>query len=424
MKKHKIAHEVLNAKQHEREANIIAEAGHPGNVTIATNMAGRGTDIILGGNVQVEIAALENPTEAQVEALKQGWQKHHAAVKEAGGLRIIGSERHESRRIDNQLRGRSGRQGDPGSSRFYLSLEDHLIRIFSGDRLANMMRKLGMGKGEALQSGLVTKAIGNAQKKVEGHNFDIRKQLLQYDNVVNDQRRVIYDQRAELLTDEDISEIVESMRDDVMHDVVKRFIPHQSMFEEWDVEGLKAILQADFLLDLPIKKWIEADPNLNDETLCDKIVAAAHEAYLEKTKKVEAKALAHYERLVILNNLDLHWREHLARLEHLRQSINLRGYAQKDPKQEYKREAFNLFADLFKYDVVSILAKLVIKTQEEVQAEREALAPQAKGINFQHQELNGMGEPLKAEELPKAGRNDPCPCGSGEKYKHCHGKIG
>lgn len=427
LNKQNIKHEVLNAKQHEREANIIAEAGRPGSVTIATNMAGRGTDIILGGNVQVEIAALKNPSDAQIQTLKQEWQQHHDAVKAAGGLRIIGSERHESRRIDNQLRGRSGRQGDPGSSRFYLSLEDHLIRIFSGERLSNMMRKLGMGKGEALQSGLVTKAIANAQKKVEGHNFDIRKQLLQYDNVVNDQRKVIYDQRAELLVDESISEVVESMQDDVMEEVVHRYVPPQSMFEEWNVDGLKATLHADFMLDLPLEKWIEADANLTDEILCEKIILEARKAYAEKTKVAEAKALAHYERLVILNNLDSHWREHLARLEHLRQSINLRGYAQKDPKQEYKREAFNLFADLldqFKYDVVSILAKLVIKTQEEVQAQKdEEVHANAKAMNFQHQELNGMGEPLPAGELPKVGRNDPCPCGSGEKYKHCHGKL-
>lgn len=418
--KHKIKHEVLNAKQHEREAKIIAEAGHPGNVTIATNMAGRGTDIILGGNFQVELSALENPSATESEVLKKDWQARHEQVKKAGGLRIIGSERHESRRIDNQLRGRSGRQGDPGSSRFYLSLDDHLIRIFSGDRLANMMRKLGMGKGEALQSGLVTKAIANAQKKVENHNFDIRKQLLQYDNVVNDQRKVIYDQRSELLEEDGISEIVKDLREDVMHDVVHRFVPPESMFEEWDLEGLHTTLLADFMLNLALKKWIEQNPDLNDETLSEKIILAANEAYGQKTKNADLKALAHYEKLVILNNLDMHWREHLSRLDHLRNSIGLRGYAQKDPKQEYKREAFNLFAgllDQFKYDVASTLAKLVIKTQEEVQAEKIA------SLNFQHQELNGMGEPEAQKDLPKVGRNDPCPCGSGEKFKHCHGKI-
>ncbi len=425
--KHKIKHEVLNAKQHEREAHIIAEAGRPGAVTIATNMAGRGTDIILGGNLKMELSKSEANDSATAEKVEQEWKDNHAQVKTAGGLRIIGSERHESRRIDNQLRGRAGRQGDPGSSRFYLSLEDHLIRIFSGDRLANMMRKLGMGKGEALQSGLVTKAIGNAQKKVENHNFDIRKQLLQYDNVVNDQRHVIYDQRAELLVDENISEIVAGMREDVMREVAHRFVPHESLFEQWDLEGLKATLQADFSLDLPMQKWIEAEPDLNDEALAEKIIMAANEAYLAKTKIADPKNLAHYERLVILNNLDTHWREHLARLDHLRNSIGLRGYAQKDPKQEYKREAFNLFAELldrFKYDVVSILSKLVIKTQEEVQAEQNAvLGPQTKSVNFQHQVLDGMGEPEKMQPVPKVGRNDPCPCGSGEKFKHCHGKI-
>ncbi len=424
LSKQKIRHEVLNAKQHEREAHIIAEAGRPGNVTIATNMAGRGTDIILGGNLQVEIAALANVDSESIETLKQDWQARHLAVKAAGGLRIIGSERHESRRIDNQLRGRAGRQGDPGSSRFYLSLEDHLIRIFGGDRLAGMMRKLGMGQGEALQSGLVTKAIGNAQKKVENHNFDIRKQLLQYDNVVNDQRHVIYDQRAALLVEADISEIVAEMREDVMRDVTHRFIPPESMFEQWDVEGLKALLLADFTLDVPLQKWLEEDPNLNEEGVTERIIAAAHTAYREKTEASEPQALAHYEKLVILNNLDTHWREHLSRLEHLRQSINLRGYAQKDPKQEYKREAFNLFADLleqFKYGVISILAKLIIKTQAEVQAEKDSvLHPGAKVLRFNHQELNGMGEPTA---LPKVGRNDPCPCGSGKRYKVCHGKI-
>ncbi len=417
--KQKIKHEVLNAKQHEREAKIIAEAGHPGHVTIATNMAGRGTDIILGGNLQVEMTELAERNPKTEAALKQDWQKRHEAVKAAGGLRIIGSERHESRRIDNQLRGRSGRQGDPGSSRFYLSLEDHLIRIFSGDRLSNMMRKLGMGEGEALQSGLVTKAIGNAQKKVENHNFDIRKQLLQYDNVVSDQRKVIYEQRSDLLVEESISEIVAGMREDVMRDVTHRFIPPESMFEQWDIAGLKTALVADFMLDLPLEQWIEADGALSDTDLVEKIIAAADAAYREKTKLAEPKALAHYEKLVILNNLDMHWREHLSRLDHLRQSINLRGYAQKDPKQEYKREAFNLFADLldqFKYDVIAILAKLVIKTQAEIQAEKDtALHPNAKAIHFQHQEL--------PDPLPKVGRNDSCPCGSGQKYKYCHGKI-
>jgi len=295
-----------------------------------------------------------------------------------------------------------------------------------------MMRKLGMGKGEALQSGLVTKAIANAQKKVENHNFDIRKQLLEYDNVVNDQRKVIYDQRSELLTEEHLAEIIEGMREDVMADVVARFVPHEALFEQWDLDGLHATLQADFMLDVPFKKWIEADSHLTDETLTEKVIEAAHKAYQEKTKVAEPQALANYERLVILNNLDSHWREHLSRLDHLRNSIGLRGYAQKDPKQEYKREAFNLFSDLldhFKYDVVSILSKLVIKNQEEVQAEQAALNTSGvKALNFQHQELNGLGEPERAapgqqQAMPRVGRNDPCPCGSGKKFKYCHGQV-
>lgn len=443
-----IVHEVLNAKQHAREAKIVAEAGRPGNVTIATNMAGRGTDIILGGNFSVEkeelraeliAAATPDNTDAKQTAaqgakfeaaciaLKENWQQRHDAVKAAGGLRIIGSERHESRRIDNQLRGRSGRQGDPGSSRFYLSLEDHLIRIFSGDRLSNMMRKLGMGQGEALQSRLVTKAIGNAQKKVENHNFDIRKQLLQYDNVVNDQRTAIYTQRSDLLLEENISEVVKEMRHDVADEIVHRFVPPDSMLEQWDIEGLRTALIADFMLDLPLKTWLTEEVNLTDQILIDKIYAALEAAYQQKTKVSTAEALASYEKLVILNSLDTHWREHLSRLEHLRQSINLRGYAQKDPKQEYKREAFNLFAfllDQFKYDVITTLSKLVIKTEQEVQVEKEtALRAHAQGIHFQHQELNGMGEPVVGAIVPRVGRNDLCPCGSLLKYKYCHGKI-
>lgn len=427
LKKQKIAHEVLNAKQHEREAHIIAEAGRPGRVTIATNMAGRGTDIILGGNLQVDLAALEQASEEQLQELKRNWQERHEQVKQAGGLRIIGSERHESRRIDNQLRGRSGRQGDPGSSQFYLSLEDHLIRIFSGDRLSNMMRKLGMGKGEALQSSLVTKAIANAQKKVENHNFDIRKQLLQYDNVVNDQRKAIYEQRAQMLEEDNISEVIHGFQQDVFHDVSRRFVPPESLFEQWDLEGLKATLAGDFMLDIPLQKWLDTQPDLNEEDLAQQVITFAIQAYQEKVKMADVKALAHYEKLVILNTLDTHWREHLARLDHLRNSIGLRGYAQKDPKQEYALEAFRLFGtllDQFKHEVVATLAKLVIKTQEEVSAEKEAvLHPQAKAMQFQHQELNGMGEPEVQKSLPRVGRNDPCPCGSGEKYKYCHGKI-
>lgn len=410
-----IPHQVLNAKQHEREAGIIMEAGCPGGVTIATNMAGRGTDIILGGHIDAE------------GSIAAEWQQRHDAVVAAGGLRIIGSERHESRRIDNQLRGRSGRQGDPGSSRFYLSLEDHLIRIFSGDRLAGMMRRLGMGQGEALQSSLVTKAIANAQKKVENHNFDIRKQLLEYDNVVNNQRKVIYTQRAELLEEASVSAIVGNLQYDVMAEVVHRFIPDGSMAEQWDVPGLSDFLAAEFSLNIDVAALIKADETLTDEGIVKAVSAALIATYQAKTQQTEAAALAHYEKLVVLNAIDTHWREHLSRLEHLKQSISLRGYAQKDPKQEYKREAFNLFSsmlDQFKYDVVAMLAKVVIKTPEAAAVTPSILGMQAPAqLQYQHQSLNGLGEPEKEAPVVKVGRNDLCPCGSGDKYKHCHGKL-
>lgn len=411
-----ILHQVLNAKQHEKEAGIIMEAGCPGAVTIATNMAGRGTDIILGGHIDAAGSVAEE------------WQQRHDAVVAAGGLRIIGSERHESRRIDNQLRGRSGRQGDPGSSRFYLSLEDHLIRIFSGDRLAGMMRRLGMGKGEALQSSLVTKAIANAQKKVENHNFDIRKQLLEYDNVVNNQRKVIYTQRAELLEEASVSAIVGNLQHDVMAEVVHRFIPEGSMVEQWDIAGLNELLTAEFALTLDVAALIKADESLTDEGIVEAVSKACIAAYQAKTRQAEPNALAHYEKLVVLNAIDTHWREHLSRLEHLKQSISLRGYAQKDPKQEYKREAFNLFSsmlDQFKYDVVTILSKVVIKAPDEASVTPTILGMQQAPaqVQYQHQSLNGMGEPEKETPVVKVGRNDPCPCGSGEKYKHCHGKL-
>lgn len=431
-----IPHEVLNAKQHAREALIVAQAGKPGAVTIATNMAGRGTDIILGGNYQVDIDVLTDPTPQQIDAIKQDWQHHHEAVRNAGGLRIIGSERHESRRIDNQLRGRSGRQGDPGSSRFYLSLQDNLIRIFSGDRLANMMRKLGMSKDDAVQSGLVSKSIANAQKKVETHNFDIRKQLLQFDNVINDQRKVIYEQRSHLLTEENVADVVHTLYEDVFNELLHTYIPAGSLEEQWNITELSALLASDFDLTLPLKDWLDKENNLTEEVLKERIREQAWQDYINKTKIAEPKALAHYERLIILNTLDTHWREHLARLDHLRQSINLRGYAQKDPKQEYKREAFNLFAhmlDRFKYDVVSTLARLQIKTAEEARA-TQSPAPVI-NLNYQHQELDGLGNAIKDVQKSressirtpfdpnKVGRNDPCPCGSGEKFKHCHGKL-
>jgi preprotein translocase subunit SecA len=428
----KIPHEVLNAKQHAREALIVAQAGKPDAVTIATNMAGRGTDIILGGNYQIELEAIEAPSPEQVQEIKNQWSERHEAVRKAGGLRIVGSERHESRRIDNQLRGRSGRQGDPGSSRFYLSLEDNLIRIFSGDRLRGMMSKLGMGKDDAVQSSLVSTSIARAQKKVETHNFDIRKQLLQFDNVINDQRKVIYEQRTHLLTEENVADVVHTLYQDVFNDLLNQHMPVGSLEEQWNLPELEALLSADFSLHAPIKQWLDQEPDLAEEALKERIAQNAWQAYEEKTKISDPKALAHYERLIILNTLDTHWREHLSRLDHLRQSINLRGYAQKDPKQEYKREAFSLFAHLlerFKYDVVGTLARLQIKA---VPAE-DAKAPVI-NLNYQHQELDGLGNAIKDAQknratkvapidATKVGRNDLCPCGSGEKFKHCHGKL-
>lgn len=420
LEKEGIPHQVLNAKQHAREAGIIVEAGCPGAVTIATNMAGRGTDIILGGNLQAEIAALQDPTPEQIEALKADWQTRHEKVKAAGGLRIIGSERHESRRIDNQLRGRAGRQGDPGSSHFYLALDDHLIRIFSGDRLANMMRRLGMGGGEALRSNMLTKTIANAQKKVENHNFDIRKQLLQYDNVVNDQRKVIYDQRRELLEEAAPALIVRNLQEDVMRDLAQRFVPMGALPEEWDIAGWTVLLETEFGLSLPLSEWLKSDPDLSVEQLTARVTEALLANYRSKTQNSEPTALAHYEKMVLLNSLDTHWREHLSRLEHLKQSINLRGYAQKDPKQEYKREAFNLFSamlDQFKHEVVAMLGRVVIRSPEEA----ALMAEQPAQVQYKHPEIDQNSG--ASGDVPVVGRNDPCPCGSAQKYKHCHGKL-
>jgi len=433
LKKSKIPHKVLNAKFHEQEADIVAQAGQPGAVTIATNMAGRGTDIVLGGNWQAELEKIENPTEAQIEKVKTEWKKRHDAVLESGGLHIIGTERHESRRIDNQLRGRSGRQGDPGSSRFYLSLDDALMRIFASEKMGNMMKRLGMERGEAIEHPWVTRAIENAQRKVEGRNFDIRKQLLEYDDVANDQRKVIYEQRNELLDEGDISETIEAIREDVISGVVDEYVPPQSLEEMWDVEGLEERLRADFAVDLPIKTWLENDDKLYEEKLRERIHSEVVQAYKAKEDVVGEQVLRQFEKAVMLQNLDSHWKEHLAAMDHLRQGIHLRGYAQKNPKQEYKRESFALFSQMLealKVEVITILSRVKVQAEEDVQKVEEQRR-QADNVpkHFEHKEASATPEE-KSDKVrtemrngPKVGRNDPCPCGSGKKYKQCHGKL-
>ena len=433
LKKSKIPHKVLNAKFHEQEADIVAQAGQPGAVTIATNMAGRGTDIVLGGNWQAELEKIENPTEAQIEKVKTEWKKRHDAVLESGGLHIIGTERHESRRIDNQLRGRSGRQGDPGSSRFYLSLDDALMRIFASEKMGNMMKRLGMERGEAIEHPWVTRAIENAQRKVEGRNFDIRKQLLEYDDVANDQRKVIYEQRNELLDEGDISETIEAIREDVVSGVVDEYVPPQSLEEMWDVDGLEERLRADFAVDLPIKTWLENDDKLYEEKLRERIHSEVVQAYKAKEDVVGEQVLRQFEKAVMLQNLDSHWKEHLAAMDHLRQGIHLRGYAQKNPKQEYKRESFALFSQMLealKVEVITILSRVKVQAEEDVQKVEEQRR-QADNVpkHFEHKEASATPEE-KSDKVrtemrngPKVGRNDPCPCGSGKKYKQCHGKL-
>lgn len=440
LKKQKIKHQVLNAKFHEKEATIVAEAGLPGAVTIATNMAGRGTDIVLGGSLQAELDALDNPSEHQIADIKQKWQERHDAVLANGGLHIIGTERHESRRIDNQLRGRAGRQGDAGSSRFYLSMEDSLMRIFASDRVSGMMKKLGMERGEAIEHVWVTRAIENAQRKVEGRNFDIRKSLLEFDDVANDQRKVVYEQRNELMDSDDISETIDRIRGDVYNDVIDGYIPPQSLEEMWDVPGLETRLKSDFGLELPIQKWLEEDDKLYEEKLRDKILESAVAEYQRKSEIVGEKAIRQFEKSAMLQTLDQLWKEHLAAMDHLRQGIHLRGYAQKNPKQEYKRESFELFTEMLealKSDVISILSRVQVQSQEEVAAmeakRQEAERRVAAMRQQQHQQAQAMaGEgdeqaPAAAQpfqrEGAKVGRNDPCPCGSGKKYKNCHGKL-
>ncbi|MCH7370092.1 preprotein translocase subunit SecA [Aeromonas sp. MR16] len=435
--KENIPHKVLNAKFHAMEAEIVAQAGQIGAVTIATNMAGRGTDIVLGGNWQAEIAALENPTDEQIRAIKAAWQIRHDEVLAAGGLHIIGTERHESRRIDNQLRGRSGRQGDPGSSRFYLSMEDTLMRIFASDRVTGMMKKLGMEEGEAIEHPWVTKAIENAQRKVEGRNFDIRKNLLEFDDVANDQRKVVYEQRNELLDTNDISDTIHVIRDDVYGAIIDEYIPPQSLEEMWDVPGLEARLKADFALDLPLQQWLAEDDKLYEEKLRERILEEATKLYAHKEELVGTSVLRNFEKAVMLQTLDGLWKEHLAAMDHLRQGIHLRGYAQKNPKQEYKRESFDLFTQMLetlKRDVVSILSRVQVQERDvEAMEEQQRQQAEAAPRTYTHAAAENQlaDEEAQAEAAPvtfvrdeqKIGRNDPCPCGSGKKYKHCHGQL-
>jgi preprotein translocase subunit SecA len=446
LKQAKIPHSVLNAKFHEQEADIVAFAGAPAAVTIATNMAGRGTDIVLGGSWQAEVNKIENPSEEQIESIQAKWQVEHDKVLASGGLHIIGTERHESRRIDNQLRGRSGRQGDAGSSRFYLSMEDSLLRIFTSDRMAGLIQS-GMDEGEAIESRMLSRSIEKAQRKVEGRNFDIRKQLLDYDDVANDQRKVVYELRDELMDVEDISEMIDHNRQDVFDSVMNEYIPAQSLEDMWDITGLQERLKNDFDLDLPIQTWLDEDDKLYEEALRERILETAVEVYRSKEETVGAQVLRNFEKSVMLQTLDNLWKEHLAAMDHLRQGIHLRGYAQKNPKQEYKRESFELFEnllDMLKFDVVMILSKVRVQQQEEVErmeAQRQAQAEEAaRRQQFQHQtaenqlsngdeeseqdsQQSGTQQPMVREER-KVGRNEPCPCGSGKKYKQCHGKIG
>jgi preprotein translocase subunit SecA len=429
LKKSKIAHKVLNAKFHEHEADIVANAGMPGQVTIATNMAGRGTDIVLGGNLQAEVDKLKNPSEKQLEHLKVEWQKRHDAVLASGGLHIVGTERHESRRIDNQLRGRSGRQGDAGSSRFYLSLDDALMRIFASEKMGNMMKRLGMEKGESIEHPWVSRAIENAQRKVEGRNFDIRKSLLEYDDVANDQRGVIYEQRNELLDDGNIGSMIANIRKDVVSQVINQYIAPQSLDEMWDIKGLEERLKSDFAVDLPVQEWLDDDDKLFEETIRERIYDEIVKAYELKEKTVGADVIRNFEKAVMLQSVDSLWKEHLAAMDHLRQGIHLRGYAQKNPKQEYKRESFELFSqmlDTLKVDVITILSRVQVQQQADVEAVDEQRRAAEVEKKFEHQSVTQpeAQKPASVQRSgPKVGRNDACPCGSGKKYKQCHGKL-
>jgi preprotein translocase subunit SecA len=448
LERDKLPHQVLNAKQHAREAEIIAQAGRPKMVTIATNMAGRGTDIVLGGNVEKQIdlvredASLEAAAKEQrVARLKTEWQQLHQQVLASGGLHIIGTERHESRRVDNQLRGRSGRQGDPGSSRFFLSLEDPLLRIFASDRVTAIMNKFKLPEGEAIEHSWVTRAIENAQRKVEARNFDMRKQILEYDDVANDQRKVIYQQRSELLESADITETIQAMREDVLENTISLYIPPHSMEEQWVIPALEKALAAEFRLELPLVQWLEEDKQFNEAALRARVREHAQQQYQAKVDAVSAEVMHHYERVMMLQSLDVHWREHLAALDHLRQGIHLRGYAQKNPKQEYKREAFELFAamlDAIKLEVTQVLMTVQVRSESDVEAVEaapapenvqyhhadydDALAPSAEKRATENQSTDEEHKPF-VRDGQKVGRNDPCPCGSGKKYKQCHGRL-
>jgi len=433
-----IKHNVLNAKQHEREANIIVEAGRPGAVTIATNMAGRGTDIVLGGNVEAEIKELDNASDSEIAALRAEWEERHKTVIEAGGLHIVATERHESRRIDNQLRGRSGRQGDPGVSRFYLSLEDPLMRLFASDRMKNMMRSMGMEHGESIEHSMVTNAIVKAQRKVEGRNFDIRKHLLEYDDVANDQRQVIYQQRNDLLEDGDISDVISNVREDVVTQVIDNFIPPQSLEEQWDIDGLEKALATDFGVQLPISTWLEEDSRLDEEGVRNRAIELIQLDYQTRYADVGAQ-MREVERQIMLQVLDNQWKDHLANMDQLRQGIGLRAYAQKNPKQEYKRESFAMFEELLaniKYETIRFLSHIQIASDDDMRKLEEQRRKEQEGREYQHAQSASLAQqdnqssddgaqavqPIQRVG-PKVGRNDPCPCGSGKKYKQCHGKI-
>jgi len=466
LNKHGVAHEVLNAKQHEREAHIVTQAGRPGAVTIATNMAGRGTDIVLGGNLKAELAEIDPADEAARKAAEAAWQQRHETVVAAGGLHIVGTERHESRRIDNQLRGRSGRQGDPGSSRFYLSLEDNLMRIFGDpERTKRWLQTAGMKEGEVIESKMLSRQIERAQRKVEAYNFDLRKNLLEYDDVANDQRKVIYQQRTELMGAEDISDSVTGIRAEVVNGIVDQFVPRESVEEEWDLDGLREAIGREFMVEIDPKAWLEADHDIAETGLRDRVVAAVEGAYDQKVEQVGSGVMRHLEKAVMLQELDRHWREHLAAMDYLRQGIHLRAYAQKNPKQEYKRESFELFSallDRIKHDTISLLSRLQVRTEAEIEAQERERERQmaARQLQMQHASpqsvisndaspvgpeaaaaagggpTGGGGGPFAAgptsgpEQVApvvrdgrKVGRNEPCPCGSGKKYKHCHGQI-
>ncbi len=439
-----IAHEVLNAKFHEREAHIVANAGRPGNVTVATNMAGRGTDIVLGGNLEAELALHPDADASAIDALKSAWQERHDRVLAAGGLHIIGTERHESRRIDNQLRGRSGRQGDAGSSRFYLSLEDNLMRIFASERVSALMQKLGMEEGEAIEHPLVTRAIENAQRKVEGRNFDIRKQLLEFDDVANDQRKHVYEQRRELMEAEDISENIQGIRHDVVNDLIDTYMPADSIEESWNVSGLMTALEQEFAVKVDVKGWLEAENELDQPELRKRLLQRVEDSYADKTALAGADVMRNFEKAVMLQVLDTHWKEHLAAMDHLRQGIHLRGFAQKNPKQEYKREAFEMFERMLgeiTRDVIGILSKVEVRAKEDVAAVEEQNRPSEQDYHYQSSssEPEPEAQPVPAQgtrrtpplrqhapfvrDGRKVGRNEPCPCGSGKKYKQCHGKL-